>query len=293
MPDRLDFDSARRVLEQIAPTDTWDEATLRAASGSLVHLDAEDATASTRRRRPRRPRPPTIGLIAIAACLVAVVGLVAVVRADRQSVDTVPPAQSPTSDCPNTTQPRAITQGAQMNKRFAAPIASAATALLLLGACGDDDDSSSAATDAAADGPTTLAKGEDIELVGGMESGLGNQNLDIDAVEENGEVTGEFRVTDQSGTQPPNVFTVECARTDPEDDVVILGGSANDEGLDWNGGFMMALIIVEGDPDSVALYPNESATSCNELLDSIPEDPVTGHESGFVDVEDGSDIETG
>jgi hypothetical protein len=271
------------------PPETDDEirARLRAFAEEVKErVDTEAAL----RRMPRRSRPPTIGLLAIAACLLAVVALAAVVMADRQSVDTVPPLGSPTTECPSTTQPRAITQGAQMKNKLAAPVASAATAILLLGACSDDDPSTATAEPA---GPTTLAHGEDIELVGGIESGLGNQNLDIDAVEENGEVTGEFRVTDQSGTQPPNVFTVECARTDPEDDVVILGGSANDEGLDWNGGFMMALIIVEGDPDSVALYPNESATSCNELLDSIPEDPVTGHESGFVDVEDGSDIETG
>ena len=178
-----------------------------------------------------------------------------------------------------------------MNKRLAALVASALTAILLLSGCGDDDDSSSTATEAA-DGPTTLAKGEDIELVGGLDSGLGNQKLNIDAVEENGEVTGEFRVIDSSGTQPPNVFTVECAKTD-SDGIVILGGSATDEGLDWNGGFMMALTIREGDPDSVTIFPNNAAESCNELLESIPEDPVTGHESDFVPVEDGSDIETG
>jgi hypothetical protein len=280
MPDRLDFDSARRVLEEIAPTDTWEEAMLRAAEGSLVRLDVDDAKVGTLRRRPRRPRPPTISLLVIAACLLAVVAVAAVVMPDRQSVDTTDPSNSPTqsSDCPSTTQPRAITQGAQMNNRFAAPVASAATAILLLGACDD--------------GPTTLAKGEDIELVGGASSGLGNQTLNIDAVEEDGEVTGEFRITDSSGTQPPNVFPVECANTDT-DGVVILGGSATDEGLDWNGGFMMALIIREGDPDSVTIYPNEGAKSCNELLESIPEDPVTGHESDFVDVEDGDDIETG
>ena len=171
---------------------------------------------------------------------------------------------------------------------------------LLMGAvaCSDDDDTSSAdetssTTTSApeADGPTTLAHGEDIELVGGIDSGLGNQNLDIDAVEENGEVTGEFRITDQSGTQPPNVFTVECARTDPDDGIVILGGSATDEGLDWNGGFMMALTIKEGDPDSVSIGGNEAGEkSCIELLESIPDDYP---ESAFVDVEDGYDIETG
>jgi hypothetical protein len=271
------------------PPETDDEirARLRAFAEEVKErVDTEAAL----RRMPRRSRPPTIGLLAIAACLLAVVALAAVVMADRQSVDTVPPLGSPT-ECPSTTQPRAITQGAQMKNKLAAPVASAATAILLLGACSDDDPSTATAEPA---GPTTLAHGEDIELVGGIESGLGNQNLDIDAVEENGEVTGEFRITDQSGTQPPNVFTVECARTDPGDGIVILGGSATDEGLDWNEGFMMALTIKEGDPDSVSIGGNEAGEkSCNELLESIPEDPVTGHESDFVDVEDGYDIETG
>ena len=59
MPDRLDFDSARRVLEEIPPTDTWDDATQRAATGSLVQLDAEDATVSAfDNGRAARARPP-------------------------------------------------------------------------------------------------------------------------------------------------------------------------------------------------------------------------------------------
>ena len=64
------------------------------------------------------------------------------------------------------------------------------------------------------DGPTTLAQGEDIELVG--EDGLGGQTLNIDAVEENGEVTGEFRVSEV-------VTRVDCADT-VTDGIVIVGG---------------------------------------------------------------------
>ena len=53
-------------------------------------------------------------------------------------------------------------------------------------------------------------------------------------------------------------------------------------------GDLQALIIEEGDPDSVSLYANDSgAESCTELLESIPEDPRPD-----VDVEDGYDIET-
>ena len=151
MPDRLDFDSARRALDEIPPTDTWDDATQRAATGSLMQLDAEDATESTLRRRPRRPRPPAIRLLAIAACLVAVVALAAVVTAERQAVDTIAPSESPTTECPTPTQPRAITQGVQMNKRFAAPVASAATAILLLGACSDDPETGPSDTEAPGD----------------------------------------------------------------------------------------------------------------------------------------------
>ena len=220
-------------------------------------------------RMPSRSRPPTIRLLAIAACFVLVVAVAAAVMADRQSVDTVPPAESPTTDCPTPAQPRAITQGAQMKNRFAAPVASAATTLVLLGACSDD-------------GPTTVAKGDDIEMVG--EDGFAGQTLNVDAEEEDGEVTGEFRVTD-------NVITVECADTDT-DGVVILGGAVA-AGPDLAEGDLIALIIREGDPDSVALMANDSnAASCTEMLDAIPgEGQTDGPE--FVDVEPGDDIETG
>jgi hypothetical protein len=155
-----------------------------------------------------------------------------------------------------------------MNNRFAAPIASAATAIMLLGACSDD-------------GPTTVAKGDDVELVG---EGLGAQTLNINAEEENGEVTGEFRVSE-------NVIRVECADTDT-DGVVILGGKAT-AGNDVAVGDLLVLIIREGDPDRVALHHNRfNAGSCSELLADLPDDPVTGHDSDFVDVEAGSDIET-
>lgn len=280
MPDRLDFDSARRVLEEIAPTDTWDEATLRAVTGSLVQLDAEDAAVSTPRRRPRRQRPPIIGLLAIAACMLAVVGLAAVVMAERQAVHTTDASNSPTqtTDCPDPTQPRAITQGAEMNKRFAAPVASAATALVLLSACTDD-------------GPTTLAKGEDVELVG--TENLGGQTLNIDAEEEDGEVTGELRFSDPGGEV---MVAVECADTDT-DGVVILGGTVTepdgtvtepDDGEIWG---LVALFIREGDPDSVAVWTDEGENeTCSDLLTNRRD--VLDDDSEFVDVETGSDIET-
>ena len=54
-----------------------------------------------------------------------------------------------------------------------------------------------------------------MELVG--DTGLGGQTLNITAEEENGEVTGEFRVNDV-------VVRVDCADTET-DGVVILGGA--------------------------------------------------------------------
>ena len=107
-------------------------------------------------------------------------------------------------------------------------------------------------------GPTTLAKGEDVELVGGSDSGLGAQTLNINAEEENGKATGEFRITD-------NVIRVDCADTDT-DGVVIVGGEAT-EGPDVAVGDLLALIIREGDPDSVAPIPmtvaRHRAPSCS------------------------------
>jgi len=105
----------------------------------------------------------------------------------------------------------------------------------------------------ACDGPTTLAKGEDVEFRG--TDGLAGQTLNVTAEEEDGEVTGEFRVTE-------NVIKVECADTDT-DGVVILGGKAT-AGPDLAAGDLLALIIREGDPDSVALVANVNAADKKE-----------------------------
>ena len=143
-----------------------------------------------------------------------------------------------------------------------------AVAMLAVAGCSGDDD-----------GPTTLAKGEDVEFAG--EGGVAGQTLNITAEEEDGVVTGEFRVTE-------NVIKVECADTDT-DGVVILGGAAT-AGPDVAMGDLLALIIREGDPDSVALHANLSgAESCTELLESLP----AAAQRDFADVEDGYDIETG
>jgi hypothetical protein len=234
------------------------------------HVDTDTAL----ERMPRRSGPPTTRLLAIAACLLAVVAVAAVLIRDRQAVDT--DLSSPTTECLGITQPRAITPGGPMKMRFAAPAASAATAMMLLGACDDD-------------GPTTLAQGEDVEFVG--DAGLAGQTLNVSAEEEDGEVTGEWRVSNV-------VVRVECANTDT-DGVVILGGEVTTSDPESRRGDpaavgeLNALIIREGDPDSAALHANVAdAGSCTELLESLPADALT-NESYFVDVEAGEDIETG
>jgi hypothetical protein len=166
-----------------------------------------------------------------------------------------------------------------MTMRFAL-IASVATGVVLLSGCMDGTETSETTSEP----PRTLALAEDVALVGGAESGLGNQTLNITAEEENGNVTGEFWITD-------NVIKVECADTNT-DGVVILGGAVTG-GPDFAEGDLFALAIREDDPDSVTLYGNDSgAGSCIELLESIPEDSLAD-DSIFVDVEDGYDIETG
>ena len=161
-----------------------------------------------------------------------------------------------------------------MKNRFAAPVASVATAVLLLGACSDDD------------GSTTLAKGEDVELVG--DDNLGGQTLDISAEEDDdGEVTGELRFTDPGGDV---LVTVECADTETEG-VVILGGTVT-ESTDQAISGLAALFIRDGDPDSVAVWLDEGENeTCSDLLENRRD--VLDDESLFVDVEAGEDIEAG
>lgn len=155
-----------------------------------------------------------------------------------------------------------------------------AVAMVAVAGCGGDDDESTTTTSEADDGPTTLAKGEDVELVG--DDGLGGQTLNIIAEEEDGEVTGEFRVTNV-------VVTIQCADTNTDGEIILGGEVTEDPGGDVAVGDLLALIIREGDPDLVALLANDNhAESCTELLAvAFNLDP-----GDFVAVEDGSDIET-
>ena len=143
--------------------------------------------------------------------------------------------------------------------------------MMLLGACSDD-------------GSTTLASGEDVEFVGS--DGLGGQTLNISAEEEDGEVTGEASFNEV-------VVTLESADTDT-DGVVILGGEVTTPSSDGTPavGELVALFIREGDPDSVTLWFDEGENaSCSDLLANRHD--VLDDDSAFVDVEAGSDIETG
>ena len=251
MSDRLDFDAARRVLDEVVPTDTWDEATLRAATGSLVQLDPEDASVGTVRARSRSR---TIRLAPIAAGVLAVAGVAAIVAADRQAVDT---AGGPTT----------LAQG--VVEFVEAPITS--------GCC--------------------VPPGGGLPVPAGQ--GLGGQTMEITAVEEDGEVTGEARLTmydvlDTSGDVFEVVVELECANTDTGD--VILGGTVTSaSGENHSGNFppvgaLMSVIIREGEPDRVAVWWTTQASSCPEALESVPEPRP---DDRFVEVVDGDDIETG
>jgi hypothetical protein len=260
------------------PPETDDEIRARMRRLAKEVTERTDTEAALE-RMPRRERPSTPRLLAVAACLLAVVALAVALAADREEVDTIGPSESPTqtTECPSTTLPRAITQGAPMNKRFAAPVASAATAILLVAACSDDDD-----------GPRTLAKG-DVEFVGSVN--LGGMSMEIDAEEEDGEVTGEARFSNEV------VVTFECADTDT-DGVVILAGEVTTASFDGSPavGELMAVIIREGEPDSGLAWVNDpppnNAGSCDELLETIRDDVLTDDDA-FADVADGDDIETG
>lgn len=142
------------------------------------------------------------------------------------------------------------------------------------------------------DGPTTLAQGEDVTFVDSA-PWLSDQTMDISAVEEDGEVTGEARFSPAGLT-----LALQCADTDT-DGLVILGGEATADAGDSAVGDRVAVIIREGDPDGAVLWyelplpeGEVAAGSCREFLDSIPHDQFTD-EGGLADVAEGDDIETG
>jgi hypothetical protein len=248
---------------------------LRAYAAAVAdRTDAEVVLAEL----PTEPRRSTSRGLAIAACLLTLVAVGAALR--RELVAGTDPA-APLEDCVETTNetlPEPTTPGGPMNTRLAAPLAVAGASIALLGSCDT--------------GPRTLADG-DVELVG--DDGLGGQHVVVDVVEEDGVVSGELRLND-SGVDDPlqlTVITVECARTDV-DDLVIIGGTVT--GTDGNGnlGNLFALGIREGDPARLALYFNDDdeAATCEELVDGLtdeqladpPADNAAEVESGDLDL---------
>lgn len=155
-----------------------------------------------------------------------------------------------------------------MKTRFATHAACAA--VILLSACSDD-------------GPARLATSEDVEFDGS--SGLAGETMDLTAEEENGEVTGEVQFNELAAS-------LECADTDT-DGLVILGGEVTATTSDNNPpvGDWMAVIIWEGDPDRVVLWSGETADSCREVLEEIPDNIADN--ANVTNLADGYDIETG
>jgi hypothetical protein len=128
-----------------------------------------------------------------------------------------------------------------------------------------------------------VVEAKDVELVGGEGSGLGGQTLNINVEGQGGQVSGEFMIT-------RNVVGVSCVDVGTEG-VVILGGEATG-GPDVVPGASLALVVREGDPDSVSLYAiDDRSVTCEEMLATIPTD-YADDDSNFVDVEDGYDITT-
>jgi len=193
--------------------------------------------------------------------------------------------------------------------KLAASVASAATAILLLGACSDDgataDDErptttlDDGTTTTLEEPTTTLAKGATIVAKGDVRFAnsselLRGETMDITAVEQDGQVTGEARFSFKT------VLDLQCADTDT-DGLVILGGEVTAEvGDSAKVGDRVAVIIREGDPDGVLLWyelplpeGEVAAGSCQEFVDSLPDDPSTAAGEPFADIAEGDDIETG
>jgi hypothetical protein len=152
-----------------------------------------------------------------------------------------------------------------------------------------DDDSSTTTIEVADNGSSTVARAEDVELVGdalATVGGFGGQTLNISAQrEEDGDVTGEFRIDDV-------VVRVECANTDI-DGVVILAGEVTADPAGYLGaGQLLILVTREGDPDSIALATS-GAGSCTELFESVPAEAFTEGPHTYIDVEGDGNIETG
>ena len=100
MPDPLDFDGARRALDDVPAPDLWADASQRAEAGAVVPLPAASG------ERARRPR--WLVAVGVAAVAVLAVGTAAALLADDdQSVDTTPTTEPPAA----TGDPTTVTGG--------------------------------------------------------------------------------------------------------------------------------------------------------------------------------------
>ena len=117
---------------------------------------------------------------------------------------------------------------------------------------------------------------------------LGVRTLNVSAEDEDGEVTGQIRLSDPDGDV---VVTVECSDTDTNGRRRRPRRHGHGKADDGTSG-LVALFIREGHPDSVAVWYDEGENpSCSDLLKNRHD--VLDDASLFVAVEAGSDIETG
>lgn len=146
------------------------------------------------------------------------------------------------------------------------------------------------------DSPTILATADDVPVSGVME--LGGKTLSVHAVEQNGKITGEFRVNNL-------VVTLHCAVRNGVGDLILGGNVTEDpdrqsfaldpraigfDAIDVRVGDLFALIIRDKGPvgDRVSVYADDSAGSCTQLIDAAAQRPTDG---GFFDYA-GGDIKT-
>jgi hypothetical protein len=178
-----------------------------------------------------------------------------------------------------------------MNERSAHAVARVAAAVMFIGACSADE-------------PRVLARGVvDFEGVGH----LADHRMDISAEDEDGKVSGTIKFTCSPDSAPGSCYELiavdlECADLD-SDGVVIVAGevteSSGDEGP--SVGDPWTVVIHEAEPDRVALWFGGDGGSCEQLLESVPDElreprrpPDPDHDPFLVEVvEDGDAIETG
>jgi len=168
----------------------------------------------------------------------------------------------------------------------------------------DQPHSSTTTSETGDDGPRVLARGDDVHISGREVSGLtglDGETVNIDALEHDGAVTGEFRVGHVT-------VTIQCAGTRSIVGDLILGGVVTDnpDGIDKLDGASVAVgdliaLIIRADSSPigrrVTLYnaslwygPQgmDDVRSCNDLVESVP--PAL--DGGFFD-DVGGDIEMG